>query len=320
MRRNSECRETLRSTARLLGKTVVIAPSRIGPFQIDDLGMFLQDAELLASLGVQVCLVEDERTAFWDERVPGGIEYVRVKGEDKLVSLCAERSAIKLCLLSGTDRITSKGVQLDAVPVVEARRLLSEKAIVTSEGEATLRLAISACESGIPRVHIFNVHRNGALLDELCTDFGIGTMVHADLYHKEVRSMQPGEHYSVCMLLRERIPHRTSEFIREKGHEIRVFVVDGDVHGVARVSLRDESLVIRTLAHSPRANAAEALASLIRSVMREAREQGVERVVLPTDEMPALMRILPWFQDLGFTKGHVSFGVGKQDAWSKRVT
>jgi amino-acid N-acetyltransferase len=39
-----------------------------------------------------------------------------------------------------------------------------------------------ACRRGVPRVHVLNGRRQGVLVDELFSNEGVGTMVHADSY------------------------------------------------------------------------------------------------------------------------------------------
>jgi N-acetylglutamate synthase-like GNAT family acetyltransferase len=321
--KNSEClpREVLRSVQRFVGSTIFIAPSSIGPFDKADLEALLQDVHLLTRLGARVFLVQYERTHFWEGlELPSGMQcVVDVSGSVELVSCAATYSATKLFLLSGTDRIASLGQRLSDVSVAEATHLLSSGRIVTPEARETLRVAVAACEAGIPRVHIINVHRDGAFLNELCTDYGAGTMIHTDQNRKEVHVMRQEERFGVTTLLRDIVPHRTNEFVREHGRELHVFVIDSDVYGVARLTAHEKTLVVRALAYSPSADTTETLSFLLRAALSEAKERGLARVVLPADELPALMRILPWFKDLGFAKGKYSLGGANLEVWLKDV-
>ncbi len=49
--------------------------------------------------------------------------------------------------------------------------------------------AARVCRRGIPRVHLLDGRHRGVLLDELFSEEGVGTMVHADSY-REIRPMQ----------------------------------------------------------------------------------------------------------------------------------
>jgi amino-acid N-acetyltransferase len=57
------------------------------------------------------------------------------------------------------------------------------------EGRAMLEAAAAVCAAGVPRVHILDGRQQGVLADELFSNEGVGTMVHADSY-KEVRSLR----------------------------------------------------------------------------------------------------------------------------------
>ena len=324
MRRSrSGSREILRHAQGFRGSTMVVASSGIGPFDRGDLEIFLHDVALLSRLGIRLVLVDKGGSGFWDNLGrPDYLEVLNVPGAKELVEAAAACKATKLCLVAGTDRITTaKGHQLDDVPVAEVEKLVADNSLTTPGSRYALSCAITACRAGIPRVHVVNVHRDGALLDELFTDAGAGTMIYAGTPHKEVRTMVYGDRFSICSLLRTAVPRRTLEFVMEHLREMRVFTVDREVHGIARVMQRDGTLHVMTLAHTERSNAAEVLQSLLRFILDEARTMGMQAVAIPADEIPALMRILPWFKGLGFVKGRATLlgGVSQKDVWLKQV-
>ncbi|MFA7309934.1 MAG: hypothetical protein WC050_03450 [Candidatus Paceibacterota bacterium] len=322
MRRStSGSREILRHAENFRGSTMIVASSDIGPFDRGDLELFLQDVVLLSRLGIQFVLADVGASGFWDNLgKPDYLEVLNVSGTKELVESAVSCKATKLCLVAGTDRITtSKGHPLDDVPVADLERLLADDSLTTPGSRHALSCAVAACRAGVPRVHVVNVHRDGALLDELFTDIGAGTMFYAGLPHKEVRTMVRDDRFSVCSLLRTAIPRRTLEFVTDHQSELRVFTVDSDVHGAARVMRRNEMLLVQTLAHSERSNAAEVLESLLRFIIDEARLLGMSTVAIPADEIPALMRILPWFTGLEFKKGRMTLGVSQNDIWLKQV-
>ena len=63
-----------------------------------------------------------------------------------------------------------------------ARDLLSRRKKLDYDLKSTLNMAIEACTRGVDRVHLVNRHIDGALLLELFTRDGVGTMVNADTY------------------------------------------------------------------------------------------------------------------------------------------
>ncbi len=314
----SVTREVLGHLQRLHGSTIFIGPSGIGLIQKDDLGLLLQDASLLVQLGVQVVLFDFSGGSFWsDSDMPENLSHICVRNDAELAKMARQCSAMKLCLIAGSDHLTaSGGRQLDDISLQEAEALLMEGGMITREGRLALERALLVCQAGIPRTHIFNVH-GGALLDELLTDAGAGTMVYANAPHKRVHPMEPKHQYQVHALLQGKVPKRTGAFIREHGPEIRVFAIDNNAHGLSRVVVKDGMLLVLNLTHSPRATATEALEYLLKAAMEEALSLGLSAVIVPVDEIPALMRILPWFTNLGFRKTHV--GGGSRETWLKTV-
>ena len=131
--------------------------------------------------------------------------------------------------------------------------------------------------------------------------------------------MMDADHFNVCALVRSVVPRRTPEFVREHADEWRIFAVDGDVHGVARFRRHEEVLSVLTLAHSSRSNAQDVIEHMLRAAADEARSLGAGSVVLPGDEIPALIRILPWFKGLGFDKERASPSQGARDVWLKKI-
>jgi len=317
---SSATREFLRYAGKLRDTTVILAPSKIGPIERDDLQMSLQDVALLLKLGVKIYAAEYIGSTFWQGlEWPEHLPRISVENDEHLIATAVSYGAGKLCLVAGSDRITIRGQQLDEVPLAKAEAILAESRAPTLQSRHALELAVSACRAGVSRVHIYNAHRDGALLDELFTNLGVATMVYAGAPRKEVRRVVPADYFGVRGLIRHVIPRQTVEFVRTHQGEMRVFTVDGDIHGVARLSRRNDTLLIHLLAHSSRWNAAEVLERLLRGALEEAREQKAQVVALLADEMPPLMRILPWFTGLGFKKGRTILGAGEQDAWLKTV-
>jgi hypothetical protein len=320
MTATSVTREMLRYAARFRGMTVLLTSSGIGPFNRDDLGMLLQDVTLLRQVGMDFCVAEYRGVDFWSGLAwPDDVPSISVRDDDELIAEALKRGAQKICLVAGTDRIVIGDKHLDSVPLADAERFLGESMKLAGQVRHALELAVSACTKGIPRVHIVNAHRDGALLDELFTNLGVGTMIFTGTPHKEIRRMTDADRFSVCTLVRSVVPKRTPEFVGEHADEWRIFAVDGDVHGVARFRRQEKCLVVLTLAYASRANKTDVIEYLLRAAAAEARSLEVDSVALPGDEIPALMRILPWFTGLGFAKGTISFGAGPKDAWLQKV-
>jgi len=94
-------------------------------------------------------------------------------GADKLISLLEERGVSD----------TRKRLITNMVPR-EVDALLARKKQLPEDLAQHLRGAVSACRSGVKRVHLIHRQLDGALLKELFTREGIGTLITAEPYEE----------------------------------------------------------------------------------------------------------------------------------------
>lgn len=121
-------------------------------------------------------------------------EIFNLTVEDVAVSAAIALSADKLIFLMDSDGIhNAQGHLLREMSVSKAQHLLAhirakEKATHLSDDlQYFLPAAVRACEHGVARVHLINRHRDGALIQELFTQHGVGTMLSRDSL-KSIRS------------------------------------------------------------------------------------------------------------------------------------
>lgn len=86
----------------------------------------------------------------------------------------------KLIYLTDVDGILKEGVLQRKVSLPDAR-VLFEHPDIKGGMRPKLRCAISALEGGVRSVHIINGNKPHAVLLELLTDYGIGTMLSGDV-------------------------------------------------------------------------------------------------------------------------------------------
>ena len=104
-------------------------------------------------------------------------EAFNVLMEDVAVSAADALDAEKLIFLTETPVITDqKGNQVHDITPHQADILLSQGSVEENAGYY-LKCAIKACLSGIPRAHLVPYSTDGAILLELFTHDGVGTMV-----------------------------------------------------------------------------------------------------------------------------------------------
>ncbi len=106
-------------------------------------------------------------------------EIFNLSLEDVATQAAVELAADKLVFLMDTDGVPDKGRTIHtALTVSEARQLIEKKGRKLPEDVTYyLPCAITACTRGVKRAHLISRRRDGALLSELFTREGVGTMI-----------------------------------------------------------------------------------------------------------------------------------------------
>ena len=105
-------------------------------------------------------------------------EVFNVTLEDIATATAIALDADKLVFLMDTDGVQDKkGKLLRVLTIAEAQAVLSGKRKLPDDVGLYLPCAIRACEAGVARTHLVSRHTDGAALQELFSDEGIGTMV-----------------------------------------------------------------------------------------------------------------------------------------------
>ncbi len=98
--------------------------------------------------------------------------------EDVATATAIALDADKLIFLMDTDGVVDKqGELLRELTIAIANNILSNKQMLSDDVGLFLPCAIRACEAGVARSHLISRHQDGALLQELFSDAGIGSMV-----------------------------------------------------------------------------------------------------------------------------------------------
>ncbi|HEY4696774.1 MAG TPA: amino-acid N-acetyltransferase [Gallionella sp.] len=105
-------------------------------------------------------------------------EVFNVTLEDVATATAIALDADKLVFLMDTDGVQDKkGALLKELTIAQAQEVLSAKRKLPDDVTMFLPCAIRACEAGVARTHLISRHTDGAVLQELFSDDGIGTMV-----------------------------------------------------------------------------------------------------------------------------------------------
>lgn len=105
-------------------------------------------------------------------------EIFNLSLEDVATQAAVELAADKLVFLMDTEGVPGKGRAIrSALTVSEARQILEQNRKLPEDVGYYLPCAIAACTQGVKRAHLISRKRDGALLSELFTRDGVGTMV-----------------------------------------------------------------------------------------------------------------------------------------------
>jgi amino-acid N-acetyltransferase len=107
-------------------------------------------------------------------------EIFNLTVEEVATQVAVRMSTIKLIFLMDTDGVRNGRRQLlSDLSTRDAEALLAHPERLASDVRVYLPAAIRACDNGVKRAHLISRHHDGALLLELFTRDGVGTMIAA---------------------------------------------------------------------------------------------------------------------------------------------
>ena len=181
----------------------------------------------------------------------------------------------------------AKGIGVAKIITLLEEAILIDGALTSrtdAAGAALLRAAAAACHRGVPRVHVLNGRQQGVLVDELFSNEGVGTMVHADSY-RLIRKLREEDIPELLGMIgrsvrRTKLVERNYEDIQSRIEDFCVMAIDDNVVGcVALHEYPDEhcaevACLYVKQAHEGRGYGIE----LVRHAEAIARERGLPRV------------------------------------------
>jgi amino-acid N-acetyltransferase len=249
---------------------------------------------------------------------PSGKPY-NVPSDEIALQAAASLGAVKLFIISlsggvkkGVHKIpagveTGENGRVIRLTPPEAARLLELNSGVNTGGEKALgelALALKASIAGIERVHIVPGNEEGAILKELFSNLGAGTMVYADEY-ESIRSIRSRDIPDMLRLMEPLMQkgillRRGPEDIQGKRDDYAVFEIDGQIHACGALHAWGEDQgEIAAIATDP-AYADMGLGSrVVRYLIDRAVKLGMRRVFVLT------ISTHDWFEALGFKEAPV---------------
>jgi amino-acid N-acetyltransferase len=148
----------------------------------------------------------------------------RVNSDLVALEVASALHAAKLIFLSTHDGLVLDGQRIGQLVAAEVDEVLNKQRNQLAPNLASkLEHAAVACQYGIPRVHLLNGTINEALLAEIFSNGGIGTMIYSNEY-EQIRRVYKKDVRAVISLIQQSI--RNEELLRRTRAEILADIDD----------------------------------------------------------------------------------------------
>ncbi len=215
--------------------------------------------------------------------------------KDVAITLQAE----KLILLTEQSLIMKQHL-IKEITADEANNILNSEAELTKSQQNSLQAAIQSCQQGVKRVHLLNQKIDGALLMELFTRNGSGTLISSSPFEK-IRPASLNDVAGILELLKPLeqqgiLVKRSREKLEMELNDYVVIERDGLIISCTALHLLKDNLSaeIACLAVHPEYQKSARGNRLLEHLIKQAKNQNLQRLfVLSTQTMH-------WFIERGF--------------------
>jgi amino-acid N-acetyltransferase len=147
----------------------------------------------------------------------------RVNSDSLACEVAEAVQAMKIIYLSSSDGLQVGGQVLRQVSIAETEEILKRRRVDNPNLISKLENGARACRQGVPRVHLLNGNVNEALLSEVFSPDGIGTMVYSNEY-QQIRRVFKKDVRGVMSLIRQSV--NSEELIRRTRNDIIAHIED----------------------------------------------------------------------------------------------
>ncbi len=210
----------------------------------------------------------------------------RVNSDLVALEVAEALHAAKLIYLSASDGLVLDGQRIGHLVAPELEEVLKKQGENLPKGLLSkLEHAAQACRYGIPRVHLLNGNVNEALLAEIFSNGGVGTMVYSNEY-EQVRHLYKKDLREVISLIQQSI--RSDELVRRTRAEILAdiddyWVLEIDRHIVGCVAMYqypEYKMAELACLYVSRSNENQGLGRKLMSFVENlARERGFSKLI-----------------------------------------
>ncbi len=170
---------------------------------------------------------------------------LRLNSDAVAVEVAIALGAAKVIFVSEAGLTSEDGRRIAQLSVADAREMFRRKDPRHDINLLSkLRHAALACQEGVPRVHIVDGTQDEALLAELFSNEGVGTMIHADDY-QQIRKARAGDVPALLSMMQQSVDDaalvpRTRDQIQSKIKDFFVLELDGNPIGSVAVHAYEE--------------------------------------------------------------------------------
>lgn len=231
-------------------------------------------------------------------------EIFNVALENIAESVAVALRAEKLIFMMDRSGVTSaRGHLYRELTPLQARKLLNRKdAMLDGDARFYLPSAVRACEQGVKRAHLISRHTEGALLQELFTHQGVGTMIAPDPVEK-MRDAKIDDIGAILALIEPleadgTLVKRSRDLLEMEIGRFSVLDHDGMIIGCAALYpfAEERSVELACLVVHPEFRGRDAGERLLESMEQRARRQRLKKLFVLTT------RAEHWFVEHGFAE------------------
>ena len=155
----------------------------------------------------------------------------RVNSDGVAVAVAEALKATKLIFITPQDGLMYNNQLIRQMLVAELQKLLQQNAAgFVPEVLSKAQHAVTACTSGVQRVHIINGRVDEGLLAEVFSNEGIGTLIYANEY-QQIRAAKKKDVRAIQMLTKKAVESdelvkRTRQVIEKNLNDYYIFEID----------------------------------------------------------------------------------------------
>ena len=227
-------------------------------------------------------------------------EIFNLQMEEAAEAVAVAIRADKLVYLTDSRGVTDKeGELVDAMTADEVAELLSGGEWLSPDIRRYLPCATRATRTGVGRVHLISYEQDGALLRELFTHDGVGTVVTRESL-ENIREAKPDDIAALIALIEPMeeegiLVHRPRELLEREIEHFSIMLHDGIIVGCAALYPHsEEEAELACLAVSAEHREWGYGEQLMKRIEKRARKMGTKRLFVLTT------RTEHWFVERGF--------------------